>query len=179
MALVPPTKKVEYHPFVECLYQGLNERFVDANKSKWSSAIDFDCGSSYIPFSSFHPLIREFESGYGATLLFVDDYVIVFRVGNKVIVFNLRNGYLQWRNKDVESTAKFVLVAAQQQKEEEDASSEGSSTVGIEEEQHAIEEVNVSGCTDESSFEDHGDIGLTQEAMGIDQLKDMFANMSP
>ena len=161
-------------PFVEGLYQGFTERFVDANKSKGSSVIDFDCGSSYIPFSMFYPLIGEFESGYGATLLFVDDYVLVFRIGCKVIVFNLCNGYIQ-RNKDVESSAKFVLVVAK----EDDACSEGSSTVGVEEEQNVKEEVNDSGCTDESSFEDHGDIGLTQEAMGIDQLKEMFANMSP
>jgi hypothetical protein len=177
MALAPPTKKVEYHPFVEGLYQGLTERFVHANKSKWSSVINFECGSSYIPWSSFHPLIRELEAGYGATLLFVDDHVLVFRVGCKVIVFNLHNGYVQWRNKDVESSPKFVLVGAQQK--EEDSGSEGSSTVGIEEEQYEKEEVNVSGCSNESSFEDHGDIGLTQEAMGIEQLKKMFANMSP
>jgi hypothetical protein len=163
-------------PFVERLYQGLNERFVDANKSKWSSVINFDCASSYIPWSSFHPLIHEIEAGNGATLLFVDDHVLVFRVGCKVIVFNLHNGYVQWRNKDVEPPPQFVLGA---QKKEEDAGSEGSSTVGIEGEQYGKEEVNISGCTNESSFEDHGDIGLTQEAMGIEQLKKMFANMSP
>jgi hypothetical protein len=144
MALIPTTKKVEYHPFVEGLYQGLTEHFVDANKSKWSSVIDFDCGCLYIPFSSFHPLIHEFESTYGATLLLVDDCVLVFRVGYKVIVFNLQNGYVQWRSRELEPSTKFVLVAALQQKEEEDAGSKGSSTVGIEEEQDMKEEVNCS-----------------------------------